>query len=280
LLGGNCTHLPGARGVHREHGTTTTHTRAALLALLGTSDVLVLQGTPAGSERRTASLNGHPAQATGPNPPSNILLQPMRPATHWANVPLLTANWDPDPAAPIPFTFTGPNPPQSLRSVRLLQRGVIQFGGPLGLGLTQMRHEAPRRFVVSGDDIRVGARLQLRVPAPAVPGTPPPYANLGTDTLLIELGLYPTSRFFETKRIWETTAEVDPMIAYALLLGGPNAPGVATAIDTPWIMTEPFQPAGFPAGTFDPATWNLFHVTVVNEDNSTSGGAWQQLKIQ
>jgi 6-phosphogluconolactonase (cycloisomerase 2 family) len=261
---------------YREHGTATVLTRAALLASLGAADVLVLQGTPAGSERRVASLNGQPGLLTGAAP-TNVALQPLRPATHWAVVPQLTKNWDPFDLSANGFAFSNPLglTPQSLKSVRLLQRGLIQFAP--ALGLTALRHEAPRRFAVSGDDIRVGATLQLRVPAPSVPGTPPPYANLATDTVLVELGLYPTDQFVAEKRVWETTAEADPLVAYTLLLGGAGAPGVAAAVNTPHLVTET---TSFPAGTFDPLVWNLFHVTVVNEDTTASVGAWQQLTIQ
>lgn len=130
---------------YHQHGTATVISRAALLALVASGDILVLQGTPAGSERRIASLTGQPGTLTGAAP-ANIALLPMHPPTHWAQVPLLTKNWDPFVAPPNGFVFTHPLglEPLSLKSVRLLQRALIQFAP--GLGFTQMRHEAARRF--------------------------------------------------------------------------------------------------------------------------------------
>ena len=268
--------ITGATEGYRELGTATLLSRAALLALVGAGDVLVLQGTPAGSERRVASPTGHPGTLTGPAP-TNVTLQPLRPATHWAFVPQMTSNWDPFLPPPAGFAFLNPNglEPLSLKSVRLLQRALIQFAP--GLGLTALRHEAPRRFAVAGEGIRLGARLQLRVPAPVTAGTPPPYANVLTDTRLLETSLHPTGRFAGEHRVWETTAEADPLLVYVLLLGGPDATGVAAAVDTPHLVTETTT---YPPGTFDPLAWNSFHVVVVNEDATASAGSWQVLTIQ
>ncbi len=264
-----------AEGYH-QHGTTTVIPRATLLALVASGDVLVLQGTPAGSERRIASLTGHPGTLTGAVP-SNITLQPLRPAIHWQEVPRMTKNWDPFVAAPNGFAFSNPNglEPLSLKSVRLLQRALIQFAP--AFGLTAMRHEAPRRFAVAGADIRLGAKLRLRIPAPASAGTPPPYANVDANTTLLEMNLYPTSKFADGRRVWETTVEADPLLVYVLLLGGPAATGVAAAVDTPHLLTETTT---YAPGTFDPLAWNSFHVTVVNEDLSSSAGSWQTLTLQ
>ncbi len=262
---------------YHEHGTANVLSRTDLLALIGAADVLVLQGTPVGSERRLASTTGHPMATTGPAP-QNIALQPLRPPTHWALVPQMTKNWDP---LDLNNGFVwNPNPPapqpQSLKSVRLLQRGLIQFGP--GLGLTSLRHEAPRRFAVTGDDIRLGARLQLRVPTPGGVGPPPPpYTDLAADTTLMEMGLHPTDQFAGNRRVWETTVEVDPLVAYVLLLGGPKAPGVAPALERPDLIDETLP---LPPSRFDPQNWNSFHVTVVNEDNTASPGTWLQLTIQ
>jgi hypothetical protein len=272
--------ITGSSDGYHEHGTSTVVTLPALLALVSAGDLLVLQGTPAGSERRIASLTGAPGTLTGAAP-ANITLEPMRPATQWAPVPLLLGNWDPL-AATNPFNWDGgplllPTP-LSLKSVRLLQRGLLQFA-PSGFGLPQLRHEAPRRFAVTGDNIRLGAKLQLRVPAPSTPGTPPPYTNIPGNTTLIEMGLYPTNKFVGEKRVWETTVEADPLLTYSLLLGGPAATGVAAAVDSPYLLM-PIEGTTFPAGTFDPVTWNSFHVTVVNEDTTASPGAWLTLTLQ
>ncbi len=266
--------ITGATDGYHQHGTTTVISRTALLALLASGDILVLQGTPAGSERRIASLNGHPGLLTGPAP-TNVTLEPMRPPTHWAQVPLMTKNWDPFVAPPNGFSFTGSFEPLSIKSVRLLQRAVLQFAPTFGL--TQMQHEASRRFAVAGDGIRLGARLEFRIPAPTTPGVPPPYANVAVDTTLVEMNLYPTDQFVGGRRVWETAAEADPLLINTLLLGGPAATGVAAAVNTPHLVTET---ATYPPWTFDPLTWNSFFVTVVNVDNTASAGSWQTLKIQ
>jgi DNA-binding beta-propeller fold protein YncE len=238
--------ISGATEGYRVHGTATLVTRATMLAAVGAGDILVLQGTPAGSERRIASLTGAPGTLTG-SAPANVTLQPLRPATHWVPIPQFLGNWDPF-ASTNPFVWTGTDPtPQSLKSVRLLQRALIQFAP--GYGLTVMRHEAPRRFAVAGDNIRLGARLQIRVPAPTTPGTPPPYVDVGANTILLDMGLYPTDQFVSEKRVWETTVEADPLLIYTLVLGGPSATGVAAAVNTPHLVTET---TSYAPGTFDP----------------------------
>jgi hypothetical protein len=271
--------ITGASDGYHLHGTTTVITRTVLLSLLAAGDVLVLQGTPAGSERRIASLNGQPGTLTGAAP-TNVTLQKMRPPTQWQQVPLLTKNWDPFDVTSNGFLFNDPvHPglePSSLKSVRLLQRALLQFA-PSGFGLAQMRHEAPRRFAVTGDNIRLGARLQFRIPAPTTPGLAPPYANVPANTTLVEMNLYPTKPLVNGQQVWETAAEADPLLVYTLLCGGPAATGVAAAVNTPHLVTET---TSYAPGTFDPVSWNQFHVTVVNEDNTASAGSWQTLMLQ
>jgi hypothetical protein len=190
----------------------------------------------------------------------------------------MNVNWDPF-ATSGAFVFNGGTLPEplSLKSVRLLQRALLQFA-PSGFGLPQMRHEAPRRFAVTGDDIRHGARLQLRIPNPTVPNLAPPFADLAAHTTLFEMNLYPTEQKVDGKRVWETNVEADPLLVYTLLLGGPQAPGVGKAIGEPH---DPFfspENQVFPPGTFDP-NWNTHHVVVVNEDGTSSPGSWQPLTI-
>ncbi|MEE2897923.1 MAG: hypothetical protein VX815_05590, partial [Gemmatimonadota bacterium] len=126
--------------------------------------------TPLGSARRMASLDGGlpPALATGPAP-SNLQLETMRPNTALENVLMM------DRA----FEDLGE---QRATTVRLLQRALWQFADdPLGydVGLDGLRHEAPRRFRVSGDDIPAeGAFLVITFPGidpanPTVPSTNP-----------------------------------------------------------------------------------------------------------
>ena len=94
---------------------------------------------------------------------------------------------------------------------------------------------------------------------------------------MLDLPLYPTDEFVGGRRVWQTTVEADPLLAYQLMMGGPSATGVAAAVNTPHLVTETTT---FPVGTFDPVTWNLHHVTVVNEDRTKSAGSWQPLTMQ
>jgi hypothetical protein len=57
--------------------------------------------------------------------------------------------------------------------------------------------------------------------------------------------------------VWETTVEVAPLMLYALMCGGPHAPGVQPTLDGT-------------VTTVQPAIFNSYQVRVQNEDGTIS----------
>jgi hypothetical protein len=279
----------------------------AVETLLQPGDSLVVMAVPLGSERRIASPSGK-AEVFAQTTPSDIILLPMVPNTANAPVPSFRNNWIPDTAPSLvingaaPLDFTGPPDPDAVdspdnmvdmpfaKTIRLFQYGLLDRPLPspsIGTyGVSDLRHEAPRRFRVGGAGIQKGAKLLLSVPFPPLgySGPPPsdPAAQPTFPVLTLELPLYATRHASGVARFWETAVEVDPFWAYALMLGGPRAPGVQRAIDSPisWeynlgnlslpplpnpvevleptLMTPTFQ------SPFDPDHWNWFKVQVRN----------------
>jgi DNA-binding beta-propeller fold protein YncE len=255
--------LTASPAAYSEVGGWSSRSRASLLADLRTSDdVLVLEATPLGSERRIAAPSGIAGWLPGPAP-SGLALAPMAPSSAWAQVPLLTKNWRKG-TGPHDFRWDGeivsglPAPePRSQKALRIFQQALIAKAPQLGLAA--MRHEAPRRFAVVGNNIRLGARLVLQHAfAPA------------SET--IEMPLFPTDRLDAGRRRWETTVEADPQLLYVLLLGGPQAPDVQAALRGE--IAEPPPPAAF-----DPLGWNRWLATVRNEDG-TAASVTQALRIE
>ncbi|MFQ5505047.1 MAG: hypothetical protein ACE5F1_09665 [Planctomycetota bacterium] len=268
--------LPDARGglYLEESGTARLDRKSLLARIRWKQDVLVFQCTPLGSDRRIASLGGSARKLTGPAP-SGIKLMPMAPNSANAEIPSLTKNWVPG-TGPLAFLWSGvysgtskkvPEP-RSLRSLRILQHGLIQDGKQFGL--TRLRHEAPRRFRVAAKNVRAGARLILLVPMD--PTTPPPYTT-PRPVLPLVIPIYPGNKTSPSGLpVWESAIEVDPTLLYVLMLGGPVAPGVAKAMSNQ--LAEPP-----PKGSFKPVLWNKHWVWILNEDGSFASGGWQPLGI-
>jgi hypothetical protein len=245
-------------------GGGTAIDRTALLALNAgaVDDVVIAQATPAGSERRVASLSGVPAILTGGAPvASSLELLAMAPNTFFVGVASMSGNYDPNHPT-LPFfwdpTVFGPEP-VSLKSMRTLQATLAnQFGLPLN----PVRHEPPRRLRVSGDNIRPGARLGITM-ALQTPG------SLPGQTIWFDIA--PTGFTVGGRTIWETAEELDPMHQLAWLNGGYSAPGV-----TPVMLADYAQ-----AGLLAPQTWNKFLVTIENEDGTAaSASTWRALTLQ
>lgn len=256
--------------MYREEDGPLVTTRAGLLALIATSDdLLVVHGTALGGERRFARpTGGLPAPIAAP-PPSSVTLEPLASAEHWSEIPLLTRNWKPGLLADGDFEWqsaTVPTP-TSLRAIRIFQHALI-LEAP-GLGLTELRHEAPRRFQVAGDGIRHGAVLELHVANDRQ--QPPPTTSF--DTFIFPL--HPTDRLAPSgKKLWQTAVEIEPLAAYAFMLGGTSAPNVLATIRGLYATEPP------PPGDFDPLTWNSFEVIVRNPDGQSLNIGWVPLAIQ
>ncbi len=262
-------------GRYIEESSGNVVPRDALLGKLAHArDRLVFEAVPLGNERRLASKNGIARRSSGPAP-SAITLEPLRPMVAYRDVPRLTKNWVPGPKQdPLSFFWDGqwsdtrapvPTPP-TLRELRTLQYGLIQDASVA----MRLRHEAPRRFRVSGRDIRPGARLLLFFSDD--PKLPPPQQRF--DKLaLIDVKVYASGE--RTKAglpIFESAVEAAPRLHHALLLGGPAAPGVRET----FARTLPEPP---PKGSFDPGVWNRYFVVVLNEDGSFGDGSWQALRL-
>lgn len=258
--------------------------RADVLAqAVATRDRLVFIATPLGSERRVASVSGTPATLSG-STPSAIELMPAPTNTANAPIPTLRNNWDPNPTAasgspvPTPFNWVSgiPEPP-FLKAIRLLQHGLITDGQSL-YGLSMTRHEASRRFAVAGNGILPGAVLRLFMP---FSGTQPNSAGPPSQMATIEFQfpIFPTSEvLLDGRRVWQTAVEVEPLVIYEMMLGGPLAPGVANAVDplTVHAISEP-PPLAF----FNPHGWNWHYVKVLNPDKVSEGdGGWQRLTLK
>lgn len=260
-------------GLYREEPSGVMRTRAQVLALLAApADRLVFHATPLGSERRFAwpSVSA-PAPIVGASP-SNLVLEAMPTNTAWTDVPAFENNWDPLATAGIaPLTWTSAVPtPPSLRTMRLFQRELVAVGG---FGLTKTRHEAPRRFAVSGTNIRHGAVLLLSINADP---TQPPATSTAFQKLQVPLHM--TNRIGSNGNpIWESHVELDPFETYVMLMGGPSAQGVQTTINS--VFANTLLGETLPPGTVDPINWNRFGVTVVNEDGTNASGGLQALRL-
>jgi hypothetical protein len=239
---------------YREEGTSTLVSRSTMVGWANTTgDVVILQATPVGSERRVASLTRVATTLTGGSP-AQIELLPMVPNTAFVDVPLLSANWD--PAGTIPFNWPGPGAtPISLVSARYLQTELVAGGL-----VPALRHEPTRRFRVSGIRIRPGAKLRLGMATTTAGSTP-------VETVTLDLS--PTGHLDENERmIWETAEELDPLQTMAWLCGGYYAPGVMDVLQ----------------GTVPPSSsinlaWNSYQVTIINEDGTSNTPVWKQLQI-
>ncbi len=233
---------------------------------------MVFQAVPLGSHRRIAHPNGDPDPLPAGAAPGAITLLPMVTNTFYARVPELDQNWADFNNGTLQAAF--------VHTVRLMQWGLVQDAvAQNGFGLSSLHHAAPRRLRVAGKRIRDGATLILLQHADALAtGGPNQFA-----TREIVLPLYATDqKTAENLPIWETVLELEPIVYYSWMLGGPEAPGVEDALTdylfTKFNLVDPNldQP---PVGSFDPLNWNLLYVQVKNTDGGTGDGGWQPLFV-
>ena len=262
---------------YREEAGNAALTRGQLLGLLqGQDDRMTVTAVPLGSERRFAHPAGAPANLTGDRP-ERVELLSMVPNTAYRQVPELTLLWD---------TGNDLAGGTDNHTSRLYQKGLLAYSG--GYGLCAPRHEAPRRFRVAGENIRHGAMLRLFVHDDENAG-PPDVTLRPTDLnqvslLRIDLPLHPTEGVTEDgRRIWETSAELEPMLVYRLLAGRPDQaqfPGVMVGLtdrDFEFVISEDFS--ALPAPAFDPDAWNRHWARVANTDGSFGDSGWVPLSI-
>jgi hypothetical protein len=235
----------------REEGTTSLIPRSQLGVIAqGTGNVVIAQATPLLEERRIASLDGiaaSPPQFS--KAPTNVVLEPMAPTTYYTDVTKFNGNlhW------PNPVVGT------TMWPLRHLQNAVVGAR----FGISAMRHEPPRRFRVTGDGLRTGARLVL-VLATYVPADP---------YHLLILDLVPTQHQSGGRQIWESVQELDPHFTLALLNGGPFRPEVADIL----ARSSLANPA-----LLNPSLYNRYLPIVWNGDASfwPLGSTWQTLRVQ
>lgn len=260
-------------------------TRATLLM----NATAVFQAVPVGSGRRIADPAGTGDWAAIPGPAaSNVVLESMRPATPWREVASVSENWNlgtgptdfqwltSDFSVPSPVNSANPDPdPVFPRAQRQLQAGLLDDTGTPRFGLTvngngEFHHEPPRRFRVSGDDIRQGARLLLLFSSdPVQPG--PSTSNIS----YIEAPLFPALDPSTGEVVWETAVEANALTTLALLHGSVYVPGVE-------LVTLGGVPDGQTAidpYALDPVARNWFAPLVVNANGAWSLPSWQRLTI-
>jgi hypothetical protein len=236
-------------GLFQEESGSAVWSRDDLVSqLVGSDDVLIVQVTPAGSERRVAALDGVGAVLDPLAVPNQIEVLPMVPDTAFVGVHVFTDRID-------PTTIVFPTPvPQSMLVQHALADAVVNSGS---FGVPAIRHEPPRRFRVAGADILNGAKLGLE--SRWVPG------------VIVWFDLTPTDRVTETSDlpIWETVEELDATQTLALLCGGYAANGVMDVLLGNLTPTLPL----------DPASQNVYDVHVRNESGQTGSSGWVSLEV-
>lgn len=302
---------------------------SSLLALRGAGDSLLVMSVPLGSEQRIAAPTGTPSTLPAIQP-QGVDLVGLVTDTAYAAVPALEELVVPKrwatatPPAPPGNTFNGsatyyfdfqsphhivgsassPVDDVFQKTLRMYQFGLLDGQNPQpplagaqasnGLyGVTKLRHEAPRRIRVVGTGILMGATLELGIPdAASGPGNtvPSQWHTLPNPPMrTIELPIHP--RRVGTQLVWETAAELDPMMAYQMMLGGPMAPGVASTITdvivsehnaTPPLVTEPAPGQSRPfLLPFRPNDFNWYRIVVRNPGTGavSSAPVFRQLKM-
>lgn len=219
-----------------------------LASFAGPGTVMVLQGTPLGTERRWANPTG--VVAVNPVPgtaPANVILEEMAPDTFYEGITDLN------------LQLTGGVIGSTRWRMEHFHAGLLgtNFGVPAA-----RRHEPPRRFRVSGTDIRPGAKMYLFMTDGTFPSGGGPATSFFP--LGMELKITPTQFVSPTSAnpVWESELELSPLQTYAFLNGGPFAPGVQATIDTPLGATA--GPALFAT------TFNQYRVLILNEDGTAS----------
>ena len=240
-------------------------------------DRIVIQAVPLGDERRLASRDGLSGEPLSGAAPESLRLLSLVPNDFYQDVPRLSENWADFDNSQFQSIF--------IHTVRLFQWGLIlDAESQNGFGLENLRHDAPRRLRISGENIRPGAWLHVAYHSQPGGGPIDPLGPVNQVNIeVISFPIYPTGKRDSTagSPIYETAIELEPLIYYGLMLGGPAAPGVAAAyLDTgfEFPLEDPVTDRP-PIGQFAPLKWNYLYVFVTNQDNTWGAGGWQRLRL-
>ncbi len=273
-------------------------TQSQLLAQIDASlganatNLLIYHATPLGSPRRVARIQGGLAAPLSGSAPQNIALNPSPTMTANVHVPQMVLEWTDriidNATGNAKLDFFGPGSLNSA-SLALFELSLVNHA-PGGFGVTQLRHEAPRRFQVEGDGIRDGAFLRIFPPTTADilsalgPGQPPTnIPNTTSHPFNFLLPIYP-ARNAADEVVWETAVEMAPDLLLFFMNGGVASTWAVTAI------TNPNNP-GFRTGlnwtlqTTDLMLPNVTNFHYVQVENVTSGGvqvspgSWQRITV-
>ena len=235
----------------REDAFNAALTPAQMTALATGSNVVVLQAVPVGSARRIADYGQNQAIDAG-NSPATLTLEAMTPPTQWAEGGDLQTRWDPNNVLIPQYGSIVGQRESHLRQLNM-QQAVLTSGAPNSFGLSTEKHELPRRFRVSGNNIRYGAKLVLSMTGRNGVQVPVEFPLFATEYL---------ANGTSGPRIWETAVEADGEMTLAFLCGGYFLPNVFSVIN----FLTPTMPA------VNPAADNSYGFTVVNLDGTSAGG--------
>jgi|CXWL01.1.fsa_nt_gi hypothetical protein len=257
-------------------------------------NLLTFHFTPLGAARRVARVQGGlapPLATVAPGPPTSLA---ARTNTANAAIPTFTQNWANLITAGtfFPAAVGGIVAPHQLSTIHY-QKSLVNWV-PGGFGLAQLRHEAPRRFRITGPGIGDGAFLVILEPiaadiatVPAGSGSPPTTTpTAATNPLILILPLHPT--FDGTAVAWETAEEMEPLLVLALMNGGTANPVAVTAFLNPFDSTligpsAPFSYLIDGTNLMDPVRFNWHFVQIANATPTGfqfSAGSWQRLMLQ
>ena len=253
--------------------------RAALFAFIGAGsnpqNTVTFHSVPLGAGRRIAWLDGgQPPPVIGNGAPPAPTLASARPNTANVDIPSIPRNFSLQLSTLSEKRFI-------ILHLNLATSTSGLFGVRPISSLSDSHHEAPRRFRVSGPNIRHGARLRLFLPSVFQAGPSRPSGFPGLDNVRLEFPIYPTQPSDQSPIVWETAVEADAVFLYSLLAGSPISPAVSAALANPLDRKLDDLFLANP-----PQNWNWYFVQVVNtvtvNGNTITifgNGGWQRLTL-
>ncbi len=245
--------------------------------------VVIFHAVPLGTSRRMASPTGLTAPLDAVDP-SSLQLGELTPNSAYKYVPLLTKNVEVPmggaPATDDQFDWGAVSMyPEVEREPQFLQRlRILQAAAGLNL-----RHEAPRRIQVLGEDIAYGAVLELRVGA--------------SQQTVIKVPIYATGKKVEDLTVWTSAVEFEPLKFTPVdfdpapgrgveavgsgymswLFGGPGNPSVDRILDI--TRSVDYDEFNLPVWIDLDLANNVHEITVTNENGTTATAGQQSLSL-